>query len=152
MITINLLCVGNLKEIFWRDAEKEYIKRLSRFCKLNIFEVEEKNNESSPEITLEKEGKDILAKCKGYIILMDREGKNFSSEDFAQKINSLSLRQSEFTFIIGSSFGVSENVKKKASEKLSFGLSTFPHNLARIMLLEQIYRAYTILNNIRYHK
>jgi len=152
MITINVLCVGNLKEKFWREAEEEYTKRLSRFCKINIIEVEEKNNESTAEITLQKEGKDILSKAKGYIILFDRLGKTYSSEDFAKKLDKLSLSNSEFTFIIGSSCGVSQEVKNTANELISFGPNTFPHNLARIMLLEQVYRAETILNNIKYHK
>lgn len=152
MITINLVCVGNLKEKFWKDAESEYKKRLSRFCKFNIIEVEEKNNESNTEITLFKEGKDIIAKSKGYIILMDRQGKTDSSENFAKKIEKLSISNSELTFVIGSSCGVSDEVKESSNEKISFGPNTFPHNLARIMLLEQIYRAFCISNNIKYHK
>ena len=152
MITINVVCVGNLKEVFWRDAQKEYQKRLSRFCKLNIIEVEEKNNESTISITLQKEAKDIISKSKGYIILLDRKGKTSSSEDLAKKIENLTQTNSEITFVIGSSNGVDESVKKNSSELLSFGPNTFPHNLARIMLLEQIYRAETILNNIKYHK
>ena len=87
MITINLLCVGNLKEKFWREAEGEYKKRLSKFCKLNIIEIEEKNNESTTELTLQKEEKDILSKVKGYKILMDRQGKTKSSEEFAKMKN-----------------------------------------------------------------
>lgn len=152
MITINLVCVGNLKERFWREAQDEYKKRLSRFCKLNIIEVEERNNESTTEITLLKEGKDIINKSKGYIILMDRLGKTMPSEEFARNIEKLSLTNSEITFIIGSSCGVSKEVKDAANKLISFGQSTFPHNLARVMLLEQIYRAFCINNNIKYHK
>lgn len=152
MITLNLVCVGNLKEKFWRDAEAEYKKRLQRFCKLNIIEIEEKNNESSTEITLSKEGKEILSKSKGYIILMDRLGKTMSSEEFATDIEKLSLTNSEITFIIGSSCGVSDEVKNLSNKLISFGKNTFPHNLARIMLLEQIYRCFCINNNIKYHK
>ena len=152
MISINIICVGNLKENFWREAEKEYLKRLSRFCKVKIYEVEEKNNESQVDITLKKEGKDILSKTKGHIILMDRQGKTFSSEELSEKIKKISLVNSEITYIIGSSHGVSEDVKKACNEMISFGPNTFPHNLARIMLLEQLYRAETILNNIKYHK
>ena len=152
MITINFVCVGNLKENFWREAEKEYLKRLSRFCKTKIIEIEERNKESSKEITLQKEGKEILSKCKGYIILMDREGKSHSSEEFANLLNKVSLNSSEITFVIGSSYGVSEEVKERVNEKISFGPNTFPHNLARIMLLEQVYRGETILNGIKYHK
>lgn len=152
MITINLVCVGNLKEKFWREAEEEYKKRLSKFCKLNVIEVEEKNNESTIEITLQKEEKDILAKSKGYKILMDRLGKTKSSEELATMIEKLAMNNSEITFIIGSSNGVSPKVKESADSLISFGPNTFPHNLARIMLLEQIYRMFCINNNIKYHK
>ena len=152
MITINLVCVGNLKETFWKEAEKEYLKRISRFCKFNLIEIQEKNKESTDQITLQKEGKEILSKCKGYIILMDREGQAYSSENFSKRIEKISLSNSELTFVIGSSCGVSDEVKQMANEKISFGPNTFPHNLARIMLLEQIYRAFTISNGIKYHK
>ena len=152
MITINLVCVGNLKEKFYRDAQDEFLKRISRFCKLNIIELEERNNESTINLTLEKEGKEIESKLKGYVILMDRLGKESSSEEFAKKIEKLSLKTSEITFIIGSSYGVSEGVKNLADEKMSFSKNTFTHNLFRIMLLEQIYRGFCINNNIKYHK
>lgn len=152
MITINLICVGNLKEKFWRDAEDEYKKRLSKFCKLNITEIEEKNNESTIELTLQKEEKDILAKAKGYKILMDIHGKQKSSKELANFVEKISLKNSEITFIIGSSNGVGQKVKDSADELVSFGPNTFPHNLARIMLLEQIYRLFCINNNIKYHK
>ena len=152
MITINFVCVGNLKEKFWRDAQEEYIKRLHAFCKINIIEVAERNNESNDQITLDKEGKDIVSKAKGYKILMDRQGKTLSSEEIAKRIEELSLQNSEITFIIGSSCGVSNEVDKQSNEKISFGKNTFPHNLARIMLLEQIYRAFMISSNRKYHK
>lgn len=152
MITINLVCVGNLKEKFWREAQEEYVKRLGAFCKINVIEITERNNENSVNITLEKEGKDILSKIKGYTILMDRLGKNFSSEELAKRIEELSMRNSEISFIIGSSNGVCEQVKNLSNEKISFGKNTFPHNLARVMLLEQIYRAMMISNNRSYHK
>ncbi len=152
MITINLVCVGNLKEKFWREAQEEYVKRLGAFCKINVIEIAEKNNENSINITLEKEGKDILSKSKGYTILMDRLGKNLSSEELAKKIEDLSMQNSEISFIIGSSNGVCEQVKHSSNEKISFGKNTFPHNLARVMLLEQIYRAMMISNNRSYHK
>lgn len=152
MITINILCVGNLKEKYWREAQEEYLKRLSRFAKINLIEIEEKNHEDSDKITLQKEGKEIIAKAKGYIILMDRQGKECSSEDLAKKIEKISISNSEITFVIGSSCGVSDEVKEIANEKFSFGPNTFPHNLAKIMLEEQIYRAFTINNNIKYHK
>ena len=152
MITINILCVGNLKEKFWREAEEEYKKRLSRFCKLNIIEVEERNFESTTQITLSKEGKDIISKAKGYIVLMDRLGKVSSSEQLAEKIEKIGQTSSEITFVVGSSCGVSDEVRKRANELLSFGSNTFPHNLFRIMLLEQVYRSFCIIGGIKYHK
>ena len=152
MITINLVCVGNLKEKFWREAQDEYVKRLGAFCKINVIEIAERNNENSVNITLEKEGKDISSKSKGYTILMDRLGKNLSSEELAKRIEDLSMQNSEISFIIGSSNGVCEQIKHSSNEKISFGKNTFPHNLARIMLLEQIYRAMMITNHRSYHK
>lgn len=151
MISLNVICVGNLKEKFWREAQAEYLKRLSRFCNVKVIEVEECNRDNPSEGLL-REGKAILSQSKGYIILLDREGKLFSSEELSDKIQKISLSNSEISFIIGSSYGVSEEVKARANERLSFGKATFPHNLARIMLEEQIYRAFTISNNIKYHK
>ncbi len=152
MITINILAVGNLKEKFSKDMQEEYLKRISRFAKINIIEIEERNKESNDEITLSKEGKVILSKIEGYPILLDIKGKEYSSIEFADKIDKLSLKTAKITFIIGSSCGVSQEVKDNIADKMSFGKATFPHNLARIMLEEQIYRAFTILNHIKYNK
>ncbi len=152
MISINLVCVGNLKEKFWKDACDEYIKRLSRFCKLNIIEIQEQNNLSSTEKTLEKEGQDILKHLSGKSILLDIEGKQYSSQEFSNKLQSLEQETSEITFVIGSSCGVSQEVKSNIKDKISFGKATFPHNLARVILLEQIYRAFMIKSGSTYHK
>ncbi len=151
MMTIKIVCVGNLKEKFWREACEEYQKRLSRFCKLKIIELEEQNNLSSQK-TLEKEGEEILKHISGKTILLAIEGKQYSSEEFADKLEKEALTSSELTFIIGSSCGVSDGVKNIVKEKISFGKPTFPHNLARIMLLEQIYRGFMINNGSTYHK
>lgn len=152
MITINIVCVGNLKEKFWKEACEEYQKRLSRFCKLNIIELAEQNNLGNDIKTLEKEGEDILKHISGKTMLLAIEGKQLSSEEFADKIEKETLTTSELTFVIGSSCGVSEKVKSGIKEKISFGKATFPHNLARVMLLEQIYRAFMIKNGSTYHK
>ncbi len=152
MITINIVCVGNLKEEFWRKASEEYQKRLSRFCKLNIIELAEQNNLSSIEKTLEKEGEDILKHLSGKNYLLAIEGKEYSSEDLAKVINNDMMETSEITFVIGSSCGVSDKVKSSIKNKVSFGKATFPHNLARIMLLEQVYRAFMINSGSSYHK
>lgn len=152
MLTINLVCVGDLKEEFWREASKEYQKRLSRFCKLNIIELPEQNGLDSDAKTLEKEGEDILKHLQGKSFLLAIEGKEYSSIEFAQKLQNESLSSSQLTFVIGSSCGVSPKVKESIKEKLSFGKATFPHNLARIMFLEQLYRAFMINSGSSYHK
>lgn len=152
MITINIICVGNLKEKFSKDEQSEYLKRLSAFCKLNVIEIKEQNQLENPALILEKEGEEILKKLKGYTILCDINSKQLSSEKLAEKINSLTMETSTINFVIGGSYGVSEKVKAMANEKISFSQMTFPHNLFRIMLLEQVYRAFTIINGKSYHK
>ncbi len=152
MITINLVCVGSLKEKFWVEAQNEYIKRLQKFCKFNLIEVEDKNVSSLPKEVLQKEEKLILEKCKGGLFLFDIQGENITSEEFCKIIEKQGIISSTITFVIGGSYGVSENVKSKAIKKLSFGNITLPHNLARIVAIEQIYRAFNISNGTSYHK
>jgi len=152
MMTINIVCVGNLKEKFSRDEQAEYQKRLSAFCNLNIIEIKEQNHLENPALILEKEGEEIVKKLKGYVLLCDIKSKQVSSEQFADKIKGIMNENSCLTFVIGGSYGVSENVKKLANEKMSFSPMTFPHNLFRIMLLEQVYRSFTILAGKTYHK
>ncbi len=144
MINVNILCVGNLKEKWLREAAAEYEKRLSRFCRLTVIEL--------PEQTPEKEKEKILSKMKGYNIALCVEGTQMTSEALAEKMDKLTMQTSEITFIIGSSEGLAAEVKQKANFKLSFSEFTFPHQLMRVILLEQIYRAFTIQNNITYHK
>ena len=152
MISINLVCVGNLKEKFSKDEQAEYVKRLSAFCNLKIVEVKEQNQLENPAVILEREGQDIIKNLKGHVILCDIKSKQLSSEDLAEKFKSLMMSTSCITFVIGGSYGVSEEVKKLADERISFSPMTFPHNLFRIMLLEQVYRAFTIIENKSYHK
>ena len=151
MLTINLVCVGNLKEQYWIDACKEYQKRLSRFCKLNIIEIAEKN-QFEKALTLNKEGQDIISHLAGYSILLAIEGKQFTSEEFASKLQDKTQSVSTITFVIGGSYGVSDSVKSVVNEKISFGKPTYPHNLARVMILEQIYRAFMINSGSSFHK
>lgn len=151
-MNIVLLCVGSLKERFWEDATKEYQKRLQKFCKLEIKELSEQNKFSGIDKIIAEEGKEIIANIKGYSILFDIEGKEQSSEQFAKNISSLFQKSSTLTFIIGGSYGVSEEVKKRVDERLSFGKITLPHNLARVVALEQIYRAFMINGGGKYHK
>lgn len=155
-MNIKIVCVGKIKEKFYRDAIEEYAKRLSRFCKFEIVEVQEElidANLKNLDMVKEKEGKRILDKAQGYIIALAIDGNNISSEDHAKKINELSVRGvSSITYIIGGSYGLSNEVLNRADYKLSFGKLTYPHQLMRVVLSEQIYRAYTILEGSSYHK
>ncbi len=151
-MTINLICVGNLKEKFSKDEQNEYLKRLSAFCKLNVLEIKEQNQLENANLILEKEGEEICKKLKGYVILCDIESKQMTSPEFALKIENLMQQNSTITFVVGGSYGVSEKVKALCHETVSFSKMTFPHNLFRIMLLEQIYRAFMISAGKSYHK
>ncbi len=157
MIKINIVAVGKVKEKYFLSAIDEYSKRLSRFCKLEIIEVKEENfvaepNQSQIEIIKEKEGGNILKKLSGRVILTEIGGAKYTSKAFSQKISSFVNCGAEVTFVIGGSYGVSERVKKSADELISFSDMTFPHTLARVILFEQLYRAFKINENSRYHK
>ena len=152
MIKIRLVCVGKLKEKFWVDAQNEYIKRLQKFCKFEIIELQEKNNTSSVTETLNKEGFSIIENLSGISFLFDREGDLVTSEQIAQLIKSNMQKSSVLTFVIGSSCGVSAQVKEAIKNKISLGKVTLPHNLARVVIIEQIYRAFNILQGTSYHK
>ena len=145
MMKVNFLCVGNLKEKFFEDAAAEYLKRLSRFCRVEVKELAEK---SGPE----EEAESILRCLKGHVIVLAVEGKQCSSEAFAKKIAAITDRGEELTFVIGSSEGLSNRVKEQADELLSFSQMTFPHRLMRIILLEQVYRGFMINAGAKYHK
>ena len=153
MLKINLYCVGNLKDKSYVDMCNEYSKRISRFAKLNIFELKERNELSNTTQIIEAEIKEILSKVnQDKIVLFDVKGENLSSEMFANFIDSYFQSNSELNFVIGGSYGVDENLKNNCYKKLSLSKMTFPHRLFRVMALEQIYRALTILNNVSYHK
>ena len=156
MIKINVLAVGKVKEKYFLDGINEYKKRLSRFSDFNIIEIEEENfknpTPSEIEIIKEKEAQKILPNIKGKTIVMAIEGKKISSEKLASLILDCQNLSSTITFIIGGSYGLSDKVKDKADIKLSFSDMTFPHTLFRLMLTEQIYRAFTIINGVSYHK
>lgn len=145
MIKINIVCVGKIKEEFYRSAVAEYVKRLSRFCKIEIKEIAEGKN-------LEEEAEGILRAVKGYLFALCIEGKKLSSEHLAKEIKKLCDKGEEITFVIGSSCGLSNSVKERADFKLSFSDMTFPHQLMRVILVEQIYRAFMINSGSEYHK
>lgn len=159
MLTMRLICIGKLKEHYWQEACREYQKRLGAFCRLELIELNEYKLPSSPsesQITkcIEEEGREILAKLRsGYHIALCIEGKELSSEQLAEKFSALALNGvSEIDLIIGGSYGLSKEVKVKADQKLSMSPMTFPHQMARVMLLEQVYRAFQINANGKYHK
>jgi len=158
MLNVKIITVGKLKEKYLRDACDEYLKRLKRFGNVSVTELDESrlsDNPSEKEIenALNNEAESILKHASGYIIPMCIEGKQLSSVKLAEKIAEIPVRgQSTVSFIIGSSFGLSDKVKQKADFKLSMSEMTFPHQLARVMLLEQTYRAFSILSGSKYHK
>ena len=152
MLKLNIVCVGNLKDKFFIDACNEYKKRLSLFCELSVFELKEYTNLENEEQIRNAEGNDILKHLKGFVVLADVKGKQLSSEGLAEFLQKQTVLSSEITFVVGGSYGVSKSVKDKANFALSVSPMTFPHRLFRVMLLEQIYRAFTINNNIKYHK
>lgn len=158
MINVKITAVGNLKEKYLKDAFSEYSKRLKRFCNFQVCEISESKlpeNPSEKEIqkALENEGKRILKECSGFVIALCIEGKRLSSTDFAETIEKAAAQGgSHITLVIGSSYGLSDEVKKKADLRLSMSEMTFPHQLARVMLAEQIYRAFQINSNGKYHK
>ncbi len=153
-MNINIVCVGKIKENFYKDAVSEYAKRLTRFCKFNVVEVAESRLESN-DINKVKviEGKSIISKLKGYVIILDLAGVMLTSTDLAEKIDDLQTSGvSEITFVIGGSYGLSDEIKQKADFTLCIGKMTFPHQLMRVILSEQIYRAFMINSNSEYHK
>lgn len=145
MNKINIVCVGKIKEQFYRSAVEEYLKRLSRFAKVEVKELAEGRNP-------EDEAEAILKAAKGKIIALCIEGEKYSSIRLAECVKGLTDRGEEATFIIGSSCGLSDKVKSKAHLKLSFSDMTFPHQLMRVILCEQLYRAYMINGGGEYHK
>ncbi|MDF2547699.1 MAG: rRNA ((1915)-N(3))-methyltransferase RlmH [Anaerosolibacter sp.] len=159
-MNISIIGVGKVKENFMAKAIDEYTKRLSRYCKLNIIEVpDEKAPENLSQKEMEQvkgaEGENILKHVKEgmYVIALDIQGKMLSSEELADKMEKLGLQgNSSIAFIIGGSLGLSNEVRKRADFRLSFSPMTFPHQLMRVILLEQIYRGFRIMKNEPYHK
>lgn len=157
MIKINVVAVGKIKEKYFTDAILEYQKRLSRFCEFSITEVSEENYSKIDDAIIEKikakEEQNVIAHLKGYVIAMAIEGKKYSSASFAKKIQSIAdAGNGTITFLIGGSYGMTDTLKKRANELISFSDMTFPHTFFRAMLVEQIYRAFSILGGTPYHK
>lgn len=159
MLTINVICIGKVKEKFFRDAIDEYSKRLSKYCKLNILELPDEKIPDKLNLNLEneiknKECENIINHIKkdSYIICLDLKGKQFSSEELSKNIENISMQSSNITFIIGGSLGLNEKILNIANQKICFSKMTFPHQLIRIFLLEQIFRAFKISNGETYHR
>lgn len=159
MLTINVICVGKLKEKYLRDAIAEYSKRLSKYCKLNIIElsdekVPDKINESIEKEIKEKECKKIIAQIpkNSYIMALDLTGKQYTSEEFSEKIENITMEKSNLTFIIGGTLGMNSELLNMCDSKICFSKMTFPHQLIRVFLLEQIFRGFKILSNETYHR
>ena len=159
-MNISIICVGKLKEKYWSDAVVEYSKRLKRYCSLDIIELKEARlpDKAGPaeELAVKvAEGEEILKKIKDntYVITLEVKGKMLSSEKLAEKIENLGIDGvSNIAFVIGGSLGLSAEVSKRANFKLSFSEMTFPHQMMRVILLEQIYRSFKIIKNETYHK
>lgn len=150
---IKIITVGSIKEKYLKDAIEEYTKRLSKYTNIEIVEVKDEGLvEPKKAISLEEEKILKHINDKDYIITLEIEGRQLSSEEFAEKLDRIQLESSNITFIIGGSYGLSQNIKDKSRLHLSFSKMTFPHQLFRVLLLEQIYRAFKINNNESYHK
>ena len=160
MLSVTIVAVGKIKEDFYRSAVSEYAKRLSAYCQFDVIEVKDEKTPDNPtenekRIVLERESERILAKIpKGAkVIALCIEGKQLSSEELADTLSNLSLSGvSRVTFVIGGSMGLSDKIKNLASIRLSFSKMTFPHMLMRVILTEQIYRGFTIIEGKTYHK
>lgn len=159
MLTINIVCIGKIKEKFFKDAIDEYSKRLSKYCKLNIVElpdekIPEKINTNIENDIKSKECTNMINHIKkdSYIICLDLNGKEFSSEQFSKKIEDISMESSQITFVIGGSLGLNKEILSLANQTICFSKMTFPHQLIRVFLLEQIFRAFKISNGETYHR
>ncbi|MCI5534628.1 MAG: 23S rRNA (pseudouridine(1915)-N(3))-methyltransferase RlmH [Firmicutes bacterium] len=159
-MNIQIICVGKLKEKYWSDAVGEYMKRLSRYCSMEIVELKEarlpdKASHAEEEAVKIEEGRSILKAIKDgtFVITLEVLGKQLSSPELAEKIENLSLEgKSNVAFVIGGSLGLSDEVSRRSDFKLSFSKMTFPHQMMRVVLLEQIYRSFKIIKHETYHK
>lgn len=150
---IKIICVGKIKEKYLRDAIDEYTKRISKYTKLNLIEVKDYDYDDINKVLIsEKEQIEKYIDSKDYLITLEIEGKQISSEQLARKLDKTLTVNSNITFVIGGSYGIDKSIKDKANYHLSFSTLTFPHQLFRVLLLEQIYRSYKINNNESYHK
>ena len=160
MINIKIICVGDLKEKYLKDMQAEYLKRLSKYCKLEIITLKDEKlpaviNESNCNIVKEKEASLILSKINtpnSYTFILDEKGKEYTSVELSNKIDKImTYGNSTINFVIGGSLGLAQNIKDKGNELISFSQLTFPHQLIRMFLLEQLFRSFKIIHNETYH-
>lgn len=156
MVKINIVCIGKVKDKYIRDGIEEFSKRLSRYANFSIVELSEEDDNKGIESAISKETERIIniinKKSQSYNILLDLKGKQKSSEGMAELLEKITIQKSEINFIIGGSNGVGDELRKIVDFRLNFSLFTFPHQLMRLILAEQIYRWISINNNIKYHK
>lgn len=155
-MNVNVICVGKIKEKYLNDGINEFLKRMTAFAKVQVIELKEDGNDSNRELSIKKETEEIIKivqKNRGYTVLLDISGKNYSSEEMATEIEKIAVGGvSTINFVIGGSYGVGDELRKLSNMRLSFSKMTFPHQLMRLILMEQIYRWFGILNNNKYHK
>ena len=149
---IKIICVGKIKEQYLKDAIDEYMKRLSKYTKIEIIELPDMNYDLKKTLEMEKDNIIKYIKNTDYNILLDLNGKELNSIEFASNLDKIRNNNSNINFIIGGSYGVHNDIKNIVNERISFSKLTFPHQLFRVILLEQIYRSFKILNNEEYHK
>lgn len=149
MRKLELLCVGKIKESYYRDGIAEYLKRLGRFCDASVVEISDLADDVG---AAEKESKALLSRMDGFVILSDLRGKLLTSEELAATLERGYLRAPKVQFVIGGSRGVTDEVRARADAVVAFGRMTFPHRLMRLIAAEQLYRAFTISENVQYHK
>ena len=156
MVKINIVCIGKVKDKYIRDGIKEFSKRLSRYANFSIVELSEEDDNKGIESAISKETERIInvinKKSQSYNILLDLKGKQKSSEEIRELLEKITIQKSEINFIIGGSNGVGDELRRIVDFRLNFSLFTFPHQLMRLILAEQIYRWISINNNIKYHK
>ena len=156
MVKINIVCIGKVKDKYIRDGIEEFSKRLSRYANFSIVELSEEDDNKGIESAISKETERIInvinKKSQSYNILLDLKGKQKSSEEMAELLERITIQKSEINFIIGGSNGVGDELRRIVDFRLNFSLFTFPHQLMRLILAEQIYRWISINNNIKYHK
>ena len=149
---IKIITVGKIKEKYYTDAVNEYLKRLSKYTKIDLIEVKDEDFDISKTLLKEKESILKYIDEKDYVITLEIEGTELDSVSLSKKINDIQSNNSNITFIIGGSYGLHEDIKRRSNYALSFSKMTFPHQLFRVILLEQLYRSYKIINNETYHK